>query len=173
MSAPGDRDLPVSAPVRRDRPDIPASYGIETGDAGLLEWDRVDAALAATVTYWISTTRRSGTPHLIPIWGGWDGSALHVEGGEDTVWARSLAHQPSVAAGADHDGLQIILGGTAEHRDADDVETVAANYASKYPYRPEAHPFWVITPRTVLAWDTGSIEAFARTPTRFHFEEES
>lgn len=163
----------MTRPARTDRPDIPASYGIADGREGLLDWERVDGALATATVYWISAVRPSGAPHLIPIWGGWDGSALHIEGGDDTVWAKALAHQPKVAAGADQDGLQIIVHGVAGKEDAADVDAVAANYASKYPYRPDPHPFWVIRPRTVLAWDTSSVDDFARTPTRFHFEEES
>jgi hypothetical protein len=31
---------------------------------------------------------------------------------------------------------------------------------------------WVIRPRTILAWDTSTLEAFAHTPTRFTFEED-
>lgn len=157
---------------RRDRPRFPADYGISRAEEGMLEWSRVDAALAATPVFWVSTVRPDGAPHLTPIWGGWDGAAIHIEGGDTTVWARALAHDARVAVGADHDGLQITLNGRAAKEVPAHFERVAGNYAAKYPYRPQPGPMWVIWPRTILAWDVTSIEEFARTPTRFWLEED-
>jgi hypothetical protein len=161
----------MTAP-RRDRPEFPASYGIATGEEGMLEWERVDTTLAATPVYWVATVRPDGSPHVTPIWGGWDGAAIHIEGGGTTVWARALAFDPRVAVGCDHDGLQITVRGIAHREMPADFEAVADVYAAKYPYRPEPGSLWVIRPRTILAWDTSTLEAFAHTPTRFTFEED-
>lgn len=154
----------------RDRPEIPVSYGIETADEGMLDWEQVSAAINNTATYWISTVRANGEPHLIPNWGGWDGTKLHIEGGDDTLWARNLARSSAIRVGADHDGVQTIIHGTAVKGEAESFDVVAANYTSKYPYTPADPDFWIITPKTVLAWD---ISEFAKTPTRFRFEEAS
>ncbi|MBT8208747.1 MAG: pyridoxamine 5'-phosphate oxidase [Acidimicrobiia bacterium] len=154
----------------RDRPAIPASYGIETSEEGMLSWEQVRAAIDGTKTYWISTVRADGEPHLIPNWGGWDGSKLHIEGGDDTLWARNLAHNGAVRVGADNDSIQVIIHGTALNGHAEAFDVVAANYASKYPYTPADPDFWIITPTKVLAWD---ISEFAKSPTRFRFEEAS
>lgn len=161
----------MTAP-RRDRPEFPSDYGIATGEEGMLEWGRVDEALAGTSIFWVATVRPDRSPHLTPIWGGWDGAAVHIEGGETTLWARTLAANPRVAVGSDHAGLQVTVRGTARRETPVDFEAVAGNYASKYPYRPEPGPMWVIRPRTIVAWDTSTFEAFATTPTRFTFEEE-
>lgn len=160
-------------PPRRDRPAFPTSYGIATGGEGMLDWERVDRALRTAATYWVSTTRADGTPHLIPIWGAWTGAHLYIEGGDDTVWARNLDRSPFVSVGADGDRLQIIARGPAARTlpVVDRFETIADSYAAKYPYRPELHAFWEIRPRTVLAWEVSSVESFAATPTRFHLEE--
>lgn len=154
----------------RDRPAIPESYGIETSEDGMLSWEQANAAITNTTTYWISTVRADGEPHLIPNWGGWDGARLHIEGGDDTLWARNLARNGAVRVGADHDGIQLIIHGSAVKGQSSDFETVAANYTSKYSYTPADPDFWIITPHRILAWD---ISEFAKTPTRFRFEEAS
>jgi len=155
----------------RDRPDIPESYGIASAEEGMLDWHTVDAALAATSHYWVSTVSKDGDPHLIPIWGGWVRNRLHIEGGDDTRWFRNLTRSPRVAVGADHQGMQIIVYGTASYGPVAGFDDVADNYEAKYPYRPEPKDQWVIAPSTVLAWVTATIDDFASTPTRFHFEE--
>jgi hypothetical protein len=159
---------------RRDRPQIPAAYGIATGDAGMLEWEVVSAALAATTIYWVTSVRNDGTPHLIPIWGGWADDHLYIEGGDDTLWARNLTRRPTTAVGADSAGMQIIVRGTVATNTPDNrtFAALADNYGSKYEYRPEPHDFFRISPATVLAWEMSSIDSFASTPTRFSFEEE-
>ena len=155
----------------RDRPAIPDSYGIAAGSDGMLDWLAVEAALIATSHYWVSTVRSDGEPHLIPIWGGWANGRLHIEGGHDTLWYRNLARSPKVAVGADRDGMQIIVNGVAALGPIEDFEPVADSYDAKYPYRPEPKDMWTISPTTVLAWVTATVEDFANTPTRFRFEE--
>lgn len=153
----------------RDRPGIPPSYGIAASDRGLLEWEEVSEAFGATPNYWVATTHTDGSPHLIPIWGGWANTRLHIEGGDDTLWYRNLERDPRTQVGADHDDLQIMLRGTAWLGRVDDWTPVEDNYVAKYPYRPEAKEMWQITPTSVLAWRTDTIDAFATTPTRFSF----
>lgn len=157
--------------MKRDRPDIPKSYGIEDSPEGMLEWSAVSAAIGASKTYWISTVRGKFASHLIPIWGGWDGKNVHIEGGDDTMWARNLAEHGNVSVGADHEGMQAILHGTAAKGTAARFDLIVENYSSKYPYTPIDPEFWIIQPKTVLAWETTTMTSFATTPTRFRFEE--
>lgn len=159
---------------RRDRPQIPAGYGIAQTEEGMLDWPVVEGTLAATEAYWMATVRPDGSPHLTPIWGVWTGQRLYVEGGDDTRWARNLAHRPPIAVGADHNRFQMTIRGRAATvtPDSDRFADIASGYAAKYPYRPEPHPFWEITPHTVLAWEMSTVDAFQTTPTRFSFYEE-
>jgi hypothetical protein len=163
----------VSSP-RRDRPVFPAGYGISTEAAGMLEWERVDRALAGAAVYWLATVRPDGGPHTTPIWGSWAHGGLHFDGGDTTRWARNLAVNPAISVGVDHHGLNITLQGQVRviTPDPDRFAAVADGYAAKYPYRPELHAFWCVEPEVVLAWDISSLEAFAATPTRFRFEED-
>lgn len=158
--------------IARRRPGIPASYGIARGDEGMLQWNEVSAALVAAPVYWVTTVTPGGGPHLIPIWGAWAQDAAFIEGGDDTRWARNLtAGDGRLHLGADHEGMQVIVRGTASAITIGGaMQTVIADgYEDKYPYRPTGTEFWRIAPRSVLAWRVDTVEAFASTPTQFDF----
>jgi hypothetical protein len=156
--------------IIRRRPSIPASYDIATDEAGMLEWNDVAGAIASAPVYWVATTTPAGNPHLIPIWGAWVDDAAYIEGGDDTRWARNLAAGDGrIQIGIDHEGMQIMVRGTATKQTLDPAtqQIVANCFAAKYPYRPTGAEFWTTTARTVLAWRTDDIDLFATTPTQF------
>ena len=78
-----------------DRPDIP--YGLKgpKEGLGLLPWSRASDRLRSSYIYWISTTRRDGRPHCIPVWGLWMDETLYFSNGAQT--ARNLARDPRVS----------------------------------------------------------------------------
>jgi len=148
------------------------SYGIARDEAGMLEWQEVEATLAAAPLFWVSTVTPGGAPHLIPIWGAWAAGAAYFEGGDDTRWSRNLARGDGAThIGIDHDGIQAMVRGTATHTNVDAATqtSIADGYEAKYPYRPTGARFWRVGPGRVLAWRTDTIEAFASTPTQFDF----
>jgi hypothetical protein len=158
--------------ICRRRPGIPIEYGIDTDDAGMLDWDDVAAALASAEVYWVSTVHPSGAPHLIPIWGAFTDAAAYIEGGDMTRWARNLAEGDGrVHIGADHDGMQVMVRGAAVQTTVspETQAAIADGYEAKYPYRPSGADFWMVTPDNVLAWMTNDLEAFGSTPTQFDF----
>jgi hypothetical protein len=158
--------------ITRRRPGIPADYGIASGEAGMLHWDEVAAALSAAPIFWVSTVTLGGGPHLIPIWGAFTADAAFIEGGAATRWSRNLAGGDGRAhLGIDHAGMQVMVRGTAEQvRVAAELQRAIGDaYRAKYPYRPGGNEFWRVAPEQVLAWKTDTIEAFASTPTQFDF----
>ncbi|MGA9595263.1 MAG: pyridoxamine 5'-phosphate oxidase family protein [Acidimicrobiia bacterium] len=158
--------------ITRRRPGIPESYGVASGEEGMLLWDDVSAALAAASVYWVSTVGQDGGPHLIPLWGAWVQDLAFIEGGDDTRWARNLTDGDGrLHVGIDHEGMQVMVRGVASAVTvAGAMQTVIADgYEDKYPYRPEGSRFWRITPEHVLAWKTDTIEAFGSSPTQFVF----
>ncbi len=88
--------LPVLAPPRVERPDVP-SYGVPEALAGTLPWAWAEARLAAAETYWVATTRPDGRPHLMPLWAAWHAGRLWFEGGAATRRARNLELEPALA----------------------------------------------------------------------------
>jgi hypothetical protein len=155
-----------------ERPQAPTGYGYSTEPEGMLDWNRVEEALAAAPLYWIATVRPDGGPHLHSIWGSWVGDYLYFEGGDTTRWARNLAHDPRVGFGVDSLGLHIAGRGTVDQAAAGEhFGAVVTNYASKYTYRPQTDRFYRVTPATMVALSMVSLEEFASTPTRFRFGE--
>ena len=50
----------------RQRPDIPAGYGVSTDGDGMLEWDRVARAMTDAEIYWLSTVTGSKSTRVSP-----------------------------------------------------------------------------------------------------------
>lgn len=161
------------AVISRRRPRLPADYGFSTALEGMLDWADVAAMIAAAKIFWVSTVNADATPHITPIWGAWVGDAGYIEGSSETRWGSNVEQRPSVNVGVDRNDHQVMVRGSAARVEVppDTQQQIADNYAGKYEYRPEGSMFWQITPKTVLAWDTSSIEALVNTPTAFVFEE--
>lgn len=140
----------------------------------MLDWHRVDGALSNAPIYWLATVSEKGRPHSTPIWGAWARGHLYFEGGNDTRWARNLVGNPHIAVGVDSEGLHITVNGRVSvvHPAIDVFTDIAKGYGTKYDYRPEqSGSFYRVSPATILAHDMATVEDFAKTPTRFTFEE--
>jgi PPOX class probable F420-dependent enzyme len=72
---------------------------------------RVLPMLADERIVWLSTVRPDGTPHLVPTWFWWDGTALVVFSKPDAVKARNLRANPRlmVAVGDPEDDFSVGL----------------------------------------------------------------
>lgn len=160
--------------IRAERPVAPEPYGYSTAPEGMLDWEQVSTALGTASIYWIATVRPDGSPHLHSIWGAFVESRLFVEGGETTRWARNLTADPRVSFGAQIANLHVSGRGRVVRGPAGPAfEAVRSGYGAKYGYQPETDDFWWIQPDSVIALDLSSLEEFARTPTKFVFEEAS
>ena len=81
-----------SAPVR-ERPILPAGYGLPSTSDGLLSWsDDIEPRLTASLHYWLATVRPDGTPHSVPRWGVWLDGRFYYDGSPLTRHARNLEH---------------------------------------------------------------------------------
>ncbi len=155
------------------RPVAPKAYGYSTKKKGMLTWEEVRDGLAKATVFWIGTTRPDGGSHIHPIWGGWVGETGYFEGGETTRWARNLIRDQRVSFGVDSNGLHISGRGQVTKGEAgESFEVLAANYREKYDYYPESDGhFWRIAPSLIIALRMDSLDTFAKTPTRFRFDE--
>lgn len=161
----------MNEPVR-DRPGIPATYGIKQGPDGMLEWGRVTAAVDSSDIYWVATKSRRGAPHLVPIHSASIGGVVHLSGDPSTKWYRNLADDPTVQVGIDHGGLQVMVRGAArlDTPSPQRWSEMNANLATKYEWQLDGEPLpvWVVRPHTVIAFNPAE---FADSPTRFSFED--
>jgi len=135
--------------VRADRPRFSASYGISSGDEGLLTWDWALERLGASRNYWISTTRADGRPHAMPVWGVvWEGALWFGTGG---VKQRNLERTGQLVAHTESGDEVVILEGTAAlHAVPRGLVDV---YEAKYAYRPsDDSRFFRVDPAVAYAW---------------------
>ena len=151
------------------RPMFPEGYGVPTDTADLLDWSVARAGLEQARNYWICTASRTGRPHATPLWGAWLESRLYFEGSPATRWGRNLTANPQVSVHLESGNQVVIVEGVVE--DIDDVgrelaEQIADSFAAKYDgYRSQNRGFFVLFPRSALAWTHFPVDA-----TRWHFD---
>ena len=91
------------------RPHMPG-YGLlgPAEGTGLLPWQWAHERLVASHDYWLATTRTDGRPHLMPVWGVWDGAALWFSSAKAS---RQGAEPPGPAALLRRDRRRVPTGG--------------------------------------------------------------
>ena len=160
------------AAPRRSRPNVPGN-NVATGEDGMLEWNAVDAWLAAARIYWLGTASRDGEPHATPIWGAWVDGAVYFDGYyEKTRWGRNLAANPRLVVHIESGNQVVILKGVAEivNLDPATFAGMTAAYTGKYHQPPAtSEGVYRLRPQVAFAWDN---EAYTRTATRWHFAAE-
>jgi PPOX class probable F420-dependent enzyme len=100
--------------------------------------NRIRRFLEEEPVVWLSTVRPDGTPHLVPIWFGWDGSALVVRSKPDAQKVRNLRANPSVmiALGDAEEDFDVgLVRGRAERVATSDGDALPAGFAAKYGLR--------------------------------------
>jgi PPOX class probable F420-dependent enzyme len=103
-------DLPDSS-----RPYMPG-YGVASPDqgSGLLPWSWAEQRLASSHDYWVATRWPDGRPHIMPVWGVWDGSALWFSSSAQSRKAKNLRADPRCSVATDNALEPVIVEGTAE-----------------------------------------------------------
>jgi PPOX class probable F420-dependent enzyme len=100
-------------------------------------WEEVRGLLAEAGTYWLTTVRADGRPHVTPLIGVWQGDALYFSTGEGEQKSRNLAAHPQVALttgnNALREGVDVVVEGAAVRvGDTPKLERLAAGWVEKY-----------------------------------------
>jgi PPOX class probable F420-dependent enzyme len=113
-------------------------HGFSEPGATPTPWEEGLREVVAAETFWISTVRGDGRPHVTPLIAVWHGDALWFSTGAGERKARNLAANPAcvlttgrsdLAPGA----LDVVLEGRAEQvTDDAELEPIAEAYAAKY-----------------------------------------
>ncbi len=165
----------MSGPTR-DRPEMPAGYGLEQADE-FVPWEDVERRLRESLHYWLATTRPDGRPHVVPRWGVWLDGSFWYDGSPDTVHVRNLGENPECVLHLEDGWTATIVEGRSvmsEPISGDLGERLAEEYARKYApdYMP-APDAWSdaiaggmrrIDPIKVMAWTE-----FPKDLTRYTF----
>ena len=103
--------------------------------SALLTWYVALDRLENAHTYWLTTVRPDGRPHLMPVWAVWLADALWFSTSEQSVKGRNLAREPHCSLSLDAAGIQIVLDGLARRvTGTDELQRFADTYTPKYDW---------------------------------------
>jgi Pyridoxamine 5'-phosphate oxidase len=117
-------------------------HGFSEPDTTPTPWTDALEHLRAADTFWLSTVRPDGRPHVTTLIAVWHAEALWFATGPEERKARNLAENPSCAlttgcSDLSAKALDVVIEGQAEHvTDDTELEPVAAAFAAKYPTGP-------------------------------------
>lgn len=152
--------------VTRDRPKMPAGYGVGDPQYGFepIEWTWVERRLTEARSYWIATNRAGGSPHSVPVWGLWTDGAFHFFTDFESLKARAIARDPRAVVHLESGDEVVILEGTLEP--CRPTREVIEAYESKYGVSLGDDPIEMYRLRwtKALAWLESD---FPRTATRW------
>jgi hypothetical protein len=161
------------AKPKASRPHMPG-YGIADADKGqgLLPWSWANERLKKARTYWIATTRKDGTPHMMPVWGVWLDECFCFSTGSQSRKARNLAGNPRCTIACEVGEDQILVEGVAEVIVGSELNRrFTAEYGPKYHWDQEDldEPVYAVRPNAVFGFTTAD-GAFTSTATRWLFD---
>jgi general stress protein 26 len=156
-----------------DRPDIP--YGLRGAKEGmgLLPWSRVSERMRHSYIYWVSTTRKDGAPHSVPVWGVWLDDVFYFSNGAQT--ARNLVRDPRVSVHLESGEDVVIVEGVVEAAKGRPlIGRINDAYQSKYLWEGTQDDWFALRPRIAFAWlcpsaGLGSESVYTGSATRWRF----
>jgi len=162
---------------RVSRPYMPG-YGISgpAEGSGLLHWSWAAERLTAARNYWVATVWPDGRPHIMPVWGMWDDSALWFTSAVGSRKIRNLTADPRCCVTTEDASDPVVIEGTARIVTETAVlqrvvDLMNAKYHTDFGVDfldPAANATVGVRPRRVFSLRAGD---FTGSPTRWIFEE--
>ncbi|SRR6266478_1266350 len=152
------------------RPYMPG-YGVVGAKKGrLLPWSWAVKHLEKSHNYWITTVRREGRPHSVPVWGIWLKDRFYFSTGEQSRKVKNLSRNPNCVVCNERAEEAVIVEGAAEQiRDKKLIKRFNKIYEKKYDWDMESMDSPIFAVRPVVAF--GFIEkSLDKTATRWKFE---
>lgn len=81
---------------------------------------------------WLATTRKSGRPHLVPVWFVWHAARFWIGMNEKSVKARNLQRSPLVSLALENGDDVVICEGEAERVERPYSADILQKFQSKY-----------------------------------------
>jgi PPOX class probable F420-dependent enzyme len=79
---------------------------------GLLPWSWAEQRLASSHDYWVATVSPDGRPHVMPVWGVWDGSSLWFSSSPGSRKARNLDRDGRASVATDNPREPVVVEGS-------------------------------------------------------------
>jgi general stress protein 26 len=134
----------------------------------MLPWEWALVHLRESRNYWVTTARRDGAPHAMPVWGVMLDETVYFGTSPTSRKGRNLARDPRVVVHTESGDECVILEGIVEAVEVDD--RVADAFETKYDWRPKGDDdsaWYRVRPRIAYAWTE---KDYPRTATRFAFD---
>lgn len=162
-------------PIAARRPRMPG-YGILPADegTGLLPWSWAAHRLTGSRNYWVSSVWPDGRPHVMPVWGVWDGDAFWFSSGLRSRKCRNLDLEPRCTVATQDPEEPVVLDGLGQRRTTPAeleafITAVNAKYDTDYGVDfldPAVNATFRVAPRSVF----GLTETdFVGSPTIWEF----
>ena len=152
-----------------ERPHLPDSFGLNIADFPFepMSWQWVTKQLESARNYWVATTRPSGRPHAVPVWGVWTDDAFHFATDPLGVTAQNLNRNPESVVNLESGDEVVILEGQFVLHDSTPAIQAAFNAKYDIPWgEEETIPVFTLTVKKALAWTEAS---YPSTATRWRF----
>ena len=113
-------------------------HGFSEPDATPMPWSAGLEQVIAADTFWLSTVRPDGRPHVTPLIAVWHGEAIWFSTGPEERKAKNLAENPSCVLTTGRSdlvegALDVVLEGEAEQVTVDaELDPIAVAFAAKY-----------------------------------------
>ena len=152
--------------LERDRPMMPQGYGV--GDPQYvfepIEWSWVVNQMSEARNYWVATTRPSGFPHVVPVWGVWLNDRFHFFTDRDSLKARNICRDPRAVVHLESGDQVVILEGELVARPA--AAEIVSAYEAKYDMSlgETLGDVYTLNASKVLVWTESD---FPKTATRW------
>lgn len=149
-------------------------YGLlpEDQGAGLLPWSWATERMGNSHSYWLSSNRPDGAPHLMAVWGVWLDNTFYFSTGSRSTKSRNLRRDPRCSvARSDAEEAVVVEGLAAEVDDDGERQRVVERYAAKYglePPDPADNPLFAVRIRRAFGFIDNE-QAFTSTATRWTF----
>lgn len=154
-------------------------YGIAGASegSGLLPWSWATERLTSSRNYWLATVWPDGRPHVMPVWGHWDGSAFWCSSGGHSRKVRNLRADHRCVVTTDNAVQPVVLQGIADIiTDRNEIRGFLAAVNTKYSEAideefldPAVNATIRVRPEVVIALDD---DDFIGSPTRWSFPTE-
>ena len=160
---------------RASRPFMPG-YGVlpPNQGTGLIRWSWAEERLRESHDYWVATVWPDLRPHVMPVWGLWDGDAFWFSSSLGARKVRNLRANPRCVVTTDNARSPVIVEGVAAvvtesaHLERF-LEGTNAKYETSYGMElmdPERNALVRVAPRWAFALRQ---EDFQGSPTRWVF----
>jgi PPOX class probable F420-dependent enzyme len=108
-----------------ERPHAPY-YGFPDSLDGALPWSWAVERLAGSRTYFLSTIRKDGSPHVMPLWAVWVHDSICLSTAYTTVKSRNLERDPRCVLTVESDHDHVVYEGRAELTQLDAIPDFTA-----------------------------------------------